>query len=200
MLEGQGILLMSTPPAVERARKNLAQASSRKSAAASELNKLKAQVESTESKLQIKMEDVGVLERLFVLICCQELERLLANEGKGWCPICERLVNFDGYGVAYSTISRHCDAHEGDHGYMGGTSAADWTEYVYWRVPHRIHQLCEKKFERVPRYPLSHSYGGTIADAPAEVFTAFGILALDTEMLKRAKLSPWDFVDKNRSR
>ena len=188
-------LLLDTPEMVVVALKQLENSNSKVERAKATQEALDTSLATAKSTLQEYETAHKEVERNFILASCLSLEEELKKNGKGWCPICERVVTFTGFACAYTTTPMHRPASDGDHGYMGGSPEYNWTKYVYSRVPDiTSHKKCDRMFEDRGGSLLDHSFGGTIIDAPAELFAQYGIPGLDPEMVKRCKLTVWDFA------
>lgn len=187
----QSLPLIDTPKVIARAREHLSKTQSRLSSA-------KKRVEVLSFQLRIAGRTAGSLEndliteqKAFVLLCCKTLEQLMAQAGQGWCPLCQRVVALEKLSFAYTARNVHVDEHYGDHGYGGGTPARDYTEYTSYRVPHD----CRRAL--VVETPMNNAtYGGSIADAPPEVFATYGIPAIDPELLQAARPGIWEFLER----
>ena len=187
MSESQKSLIMDVHPSVVSAWKSFDSVSKTLEKARLKREKLMANLTQLNDELAAYEQAFDQLGRQYVLNCCLTLERCLQEVGRGWCPICQEVVDFEGLSFARTSTTVHHPERSGDHGYYGGTSAYVERIYTFWRVPHRRHGCCE-----LP--PSRSREGGSVADAPVELYDQFGIPRPDEAKWEQFQPLLWQFV------
>ncbi|MEX2012554.1 MAG: hypothetical protein WD970_02265 [Patescibacteria group bacterium] len=199
MMIQQPALLMGTPKIVENAIKNLDFNRGRVAKTTADIDLLETRLEAARGTITERQNNLKESERSYILTCCSALISLLEKEGKGYCPKCQALVPYQGHAVMFHPHTIHhpeVSARE----YRQGSDAYDEKVFHWYQVPHQCSFLSEpsKELELAARgngrYLGRHFFMGTIADAPPDLFMTYGIPPLDSEMVRRHKLLPWQFL------
>lgn len=199
----QGTILFDTPLSVLRAEEQLERVRQLMIEDITNKETLALHLEAATKQVQVRRDELINVEISYVIDCCNALEELMVQEGRGWCPICQILVPFEGFYSGYTQNSIHVPEHwTGSEYTQAFHEACNETTIEYFRVPHYCHndnfEKVDKPFERIPLEYNTHArYGRSIAEAPAELFSAYGIAPIDQELLKRVSLDASSFLPRS---
>ena len=192
------LLVNDAPRVVQSAVKKLNTAKGRVESAEAAQESLQEKLEEARGRTSTKRADLTEVELVYLMACCEALQRELEKTGQGYCHACGELVDFGGYFIGQRSQVKHIPYRSGRE-YQGSTEAYDETHYYYYHVPHRCPVLNQAHGNGIAEvkcnliHPSYYRHGGTIADAPGKLFTQYGIPVLDPGMLNGREITPWDF-------
>ena len=193
------LLIEDAPEAVIKVFKRLEAARLEAKDAEKKKGALELNLEEAFEILREKNGTLSDTERDCFMVCCQALLKELEGSNRGYCHACGALVPFEGHIVGYLTTIVHVSA-VSEREYRDAEDARDDTHYHYYHTPHKCPKLSrvgkeayQKGKEACHRGYRDYHIGGTIANAPEELFAQYGIPSPSPEMLEKYRVTPWDF-------